>query len=165
MSTVLLFLKHVPDARLVAIEVESIGDNLTLNLVERGGAIDIVIDAFVRAEEVTLGNALNLVDGSIFDRWRNGREPRNTYNTWSHITIDLGAVYPVDFVRLITGIAIRGGFGEHLLRTRAGASGARSFSYRNYEVLTSDGASPPTAPASGRGTLPGTPTAKTTEQD
>ncbi len=132
-------LKHVPNARLVAVEVKSIGDNLTLNLVERGGAIDIVIDAFVRAEEVTLGNALNLVDGSIFNRWRNGREPRNTYNTWSHITIDLGAVYPVDFVRLITGIAIRGGFGEHLLRTRAGASGPRSFSYKNYEVLTSDG--------------------------
>ncbi len=132
-------LKHVPDAQLVAVEVESIGDNLTLNLIERGGAIDIVIDAFVRAEEVTLGNALNLVDGSIFNRWRNGREPRNTYNTWSHITIDLGAVYPVDFVRLITGIAIRGGFGEHLLRTRAGASGPRSFSYKNYEVLTSDG--------------------------
>ncbi len=132
-------LKHVADARLVAVEVESIGDNLTLNLVERGGTIDVVIDAFVRAEEVTLGNALNLVDGSIFDRWRNGREPRNTYNTWSHITIDLGAVYPVDFVRMITGVAIRGGFGEHLLRTRAGASGARSFSYRNYEVLTSDG--------------------------
>ena len=132
-------LKHVPDARLVAVEVESIGDNLTLNLIERGGTIDIVIDVFVRAEEVTLGNALNLVDGSIFNRWRNGREPRNTYNTWSHITIDLGAVYPVDFVRLITGIAIRGGFGEHLLRTRAGASGPRSFSYKNYEVLTSDG--------------------------
>ncbi len=132
-------LKHVPDARLVAVEVQSIGDNLTLNLIERGGAIDVVIDAFVRAEEVTLGNALNLVDGSIFNRWRNGREPRNTYNTWSHITIDLGAVYPVDFVRLITGIAIRGGFGEHLLRTRAGASGPRSFSYKNYEVLTSDG--------------------------
>ena len=132
-------LKHIPDARLVAVEVESIGDNLTLNLVERGGAIDVVIDAFVRAEEVALGNALNLVDGSIFDRWRNGREPRNTYNTWSHITIDLGAVYPVDFVRLITGVAIRGGFGEHLLRTRAGASGPRSFSYKNYEVLTADG--------------------------
>ena len=131
--------KHVPDARLVAVEVQSIGDNLILNLIERGGAIDVVIDAFVRAEEVTLGNALNLVDGSIFNRWRNGREPRNTYNTWSHITIDLGAVYPVDFVRLITGIAIRGGFGEHLLRTRAGASGPRSFSYKNYEVLTSDG--------------------------
>ena len=132
-------LKHVPNAQLVAVEVESIGDNLTLNLIERGGTIDIVIDVFVRAEEVTLGNALNLVDGSIFNRWRNGREPRNTYNTWSHITIDLGAVYPVDFVRLITGIAIRGGFGEHLLRTRAGASGPRSFSYKNYEILTSDG--------------------------
>ena len=136
-------LKHVPNARLVAVEVESIGDNLILNLIERGGAIDVVIDAFVRAEEVTLGNALNLVDGSIFDRWRNGREPRNTYNTYSHITIDLGAVYPVDFVRLITGVAIRGGFGEHLLRTRAGASGSRSFSYKNYEVLTSDGTSAP----------------------
>ena len=136
-------LKHVPDARLVAVEVQSIGDNLTLNLIERGGTIDIVIDVFVRAEEVTLGNALNLVDGSIFNRWRNGREPRNTYNTWSHITIDLGAVYPVDFVRLITGIAIRGGFGEHLLRTRAGASGPRSFSYKNYEVLTSDGTNRP----------------------
>lgn len=136
-------LKHVPNARLVAVEVESIGDNLILNLIERGGAIDVVIDAFVRAEEVTLGNALNLVDGSIFDRWRNGREPRNTYNTYSHITIDLGAVYPVDFVRLITGVAIRGGFGEHLLRTRAGASGSRSFSYKNYEVLTSDGTRAP----------------------
>ena len=32
-----------PDARLVAVEVESIGDNLTLNLIERGGTIDIVI--------------------------------------------------------------------------------------------------------------------------
>ncbi len=132
-------LKHVANARLVEVQVESIGDNLTLDLLERGGAIDVVIDAFVRAEEVALGNALNLVDGSIFDRWRNGREPRNTYNTWSHITIDLGAVYPVDFVRLITGVAIRGGFGEHLLRTRAGASGPRSFSYKNYQVLTSDG--------------------------
>ncbi len=136
-------LKHVPNARLVEVQVEHIGDNLTLNLLERGGTIDVVIDAFVRAEEVALGNALNLIDGSIFARWRNGREPRNTYNTWSHITIDLGAVYPVDFVRLIAGVAIRGGFGEHLLRTRAGASGSRSFSYKSYEVLTSDGAMAP----------------------
>ncbi len=136
-------LKHVARARLVEIEVESIGDNLIIDLVGRGGAIDVVIDAFGRAEEVTLGNALNLVDGSIFDRWRNGREPRNSYNTWSHITIDLGAVYPVDFVRLITGVAIRGGFGEQLLRTRAGASGSRSFSYKTYEILSSDGSIAP----------------------
>ncbi len=136
-------LKHVAGAELVEIRVEGIGDNLIINLPQRGGAIDVVIDVFNRAEEVTLGNALNLVDGSIFDRWRNGREPRNSYNTWSHITIDLGAVYPVDFVRLITGVAIRGGFGEQLLRSRAGASGARSFSYKVYEILTSDGSLAP----------------------
>jgi hypothetical protein len=151
-------LKHIDGARLVEIEVEGIGDNLIIGLPERGGAIDVIIDVFNRAEEVTLGNALNLVDGSIFDRWRNGREPRNSYNTWSHITIDLGAVYPVDFVRLITGVAIRGGFGEQLLRSRAGASGARSFSYKVYEILTSDGSLAPdgsriwTRHFSGRGT-------------
>jgi hypothetical protein len=136
-------LKHVATARLVEIEVEGIGDNLTVDLIGRGGAIDVIIDVFNRAEEVTLGNALNLVDGSIFDRWRNGREPRNTYNTWSHITIDLGAIYSVDFVRLITGVAIRGGFGEQLLRNRAGAGGNRGFSYKTYEILTSDGALAP----------------------
>lgn len=136
-------LQHIAGARLVEIEVEGIGDNLIIGLPARGGAIDVIIDVFNRAEEVTLGNALNLVDGSIFDRWRNGREPRNSYNTWSHITIDLGAVYPVDFVRLITGVAVRGGFGEQLLRSRAGASGARSFSYKVYEILTSDGSLAP----------------------
>tara|TARA_A100001037_G_scaffold131322_2_gene119127 strand:+ start:115 stop:2445 length:2331 start_codon:yes stop_codon:yes gene_type:complete len=136
-------LKHVEGAQLVEIEVESIGDNLTVDLIGRGGAIDVVIDVFNRAEEVTLGNALNLVDGSIFDRWRNGREPRNSYNTWSHITIDLGAIYSVDFVRLITGIAIRGGFGEQLLRSRQGAGGNRGFSYKTYEILTSDGSLAP----------------------
>ena len=136
-------LKHVEGAQLVEIEVESIGDNLTVDLIGRGGAIDVVIDVFNRAEEVTLGNALNLVDGSIFDRWRNGREPRNSYNTWSHITIDLGAIYSVGFVRLITGIAIRGGFGEQLLRSRQGAGGNRGFSYKTYEILTSDGSLAP----------------------
>ena len=136
-------LKHVEGARLVEIEVEGIGDNLTIDLTERGGSIDVIIDVDRAAEEVTLGNALNLVDGSIFDRWRNGREPRNSYNIWSHITIDLGAVYPVDFVRLISGVAIRSGFGEHLLRSRTGASGSRTFSYKTYEVLTSDGSLAP----------------------
>ena len=47
-------------------------------------------------------------------------------------------------MRLITGIAIRGGFGEHLLRTRAGGQRGRvPLATKNYEVLTSDGSIAP----------------------
>ena len=49
----------------------------------------------------------------------------------------------VDFVRLIGGVAVRGGVGERLERTRTGSVGSRSVSFKAYEVLTSDGSLAP----------------------
>ena len=70
-------LKTAPDARLVEIEVEALGDNLVSGLRERGGAVEIIIGTggtdFV---EATLTNALMLIDGRINTWWRSGRVPR-----------------------------------------------------------------------------------------
>lgn len=119
-------LKAAPGARLVGVEVETEGDNMVVNLVERGGRLEVAHNVTHAREEVSLGNAKSLVDGSIFQGWSNRSEPRAVHDVWSTITMDLGAVYEVDFVRLI------GGVGR-----------ARRFNFKNYEVLSADGALAP----------------------
>jgi hypothetical protein len=122
--------KAIADARLVEIEVEGVGDNLVLGLQERGGSIDVVLDVLAEAETVALNNAMSLVDGDIFNRWRNVRDTRAPYTVIGHITLDLGAVYLVDFVRLISGVAVRGGRSAQLERARSGVIGPRGFSLK-----------------------------------
>ena len=102
-------LKAAPDARLVEIEVEALGDNLVSDLRERGGAVEIIIGTggtdFV---EATLTNALLLIDGRINTWWRSGRVPRASNDVWAWIMLDLGAVYWVDECTT-SAISIAGG--------------------------------------------------------
>ena len=116
-------LKAAPDARLVEIEVEALGDNLVSDLRERGGDVEIIIGTggtdFV---EATLTNALLLIDGRINTWWRSGRVPRASNDVWAWIILDLGAVYWVDQVHHI----------GHIDR-------GRHFSMNFHEMMTSDG--------------------------
>ena len=134
-------LTRVPDARLMEVEFEAIGDNVAVNLLDRGGAMEIILNVTETAEEIALGNALSLVDGNLFQRWRNHREPRASYDVWGHITLDLGAVYWTDLVRLISGVVVRSGFGGGI--TTSHYVSRRSFNLKTYEVMTSDGSLAP----------------------
>ena len=134
-------LTRVPGARLMEVEFEAIGDNVALNLLEKGGGIDIILNVDETAEAIALGNALSLVDGDLFQRWRNHREPRAPYDVWGHITLDLGSVYWVDLVRLIGGVVVRSGGGGGIYTSHYVSR--RSFNLKTYEVMTSDGSLAP----------------------
>jgi hypothetical protein len=114
------------EARLTEVIVETPGDNLALRLVERGGAIEAVNDFTGEPAPASLSNVQLLVDGSIPNFWRNGSEPRKTWPTWSQITLDLGATYLVDFVRIVGFLVPR-----------------REIQFKLYEVVTSDGSLAP----------------------
>ena len=120
-------LKAVAAARLVEIEVEAFGDNLVQGVIERGGGVDIVVGVDSKKPDVpNLANALQLMDGRISTVWANIRAPRADTDIIAQITLDLGAVYWVDQVRLIA-------FFSHF----------RSFWFNFYEILTSDGSRAP----------------------
>jgi len=134
-------LKSAPGARLAEVEVESIGDNLLLDLLQKGGNIEIIVDIGDPANSVQLGNALARIDGDLTSRWQQRNEPRAPYDIWGHVTLDLGAVYWVDRFHLIGGVVVRSGFGGGI--TTAHYTSRRSFIYKFYEVLTSDGSLAP----------------------
>ncbi len=113
-------------ARLTGVVVKTPGDNLAVNLLERGGSLQVVHDVTGTEDVVSVANGRLLVDGSIPRGWRVGAEPRRSYDTWSEITLDLGASYLVDFVRIVGGVGAR-----------------RGFNFKFYELLTSDGSLAP----------------------
>ena len=120
-------LKAAPEARLVEIEVEAFGDNLVQGAIERGGSVDIVVGVDTKNPDTpNLANALQLMDGRISTVWSNIRATRADTDVMAQITLDLGAVYWVDQVRLLTFS------GQY-----------RGFSFNFYEVLTSDGSRAP----------------------
>ena len=133
----------VEGASLTEIEVVGLGDNLALNLLERGGKINVEIGEN-KEDDVPLGNAIQMVDGSFFTRFRYGRAVRSSEDVWGEITIDLGAVYWVDWVRLVSGIVPR----PFSKRAGVGNLGARALSFRRfdfnlYQLRTSDGSLSP----------------------
>jgi len=133
----------VKGARLTEIEVVSLGDNLALNLLERGGKVNVEIGEN-KEDDVPLGNAIQMVDGSFFTRFRYGRAVRSSEDVWGEITVDLGAVYWVDWVRLVSGIVPR----PFSRRAGVGSLGARALSLRRfdfnlYQLRTSDGSISP----------------------
>lgn len=134
-------LKYAPGARLVEVEVESAGDNLLLNLLARGGSIEIIVNTSNPETSVQLGNALSLIDGDLTSRWQQRNEPRAPYDIWGNLTLDLGAVYWVDWFRIIGGVVVRAGSGGGIWS--AHYVSRRSFIYKFYEVLTSDGSLAP----------------------
>lgn len=131
----------VPGARLMEVEVDAIGDNIALGMLDRGGSVDITIDLTRTSESVPLGNAVALFDGDLYARWNYGRALRGTEDIDAHMILDLGAVYWVDQVRVIGGVVVRSGFGGGIT-TRHFVS-RRRWGFRFYELMTSDGSLSP----------------------
>jgi hypothetical protein len=130
----------VSDARLVEVEVETIGDNIALGLLERGGGVDININ-LASTEQQPLGKARALFDGDLYERWRAGRASRGTSDILAHMILDLGAVYWVDQVRVIGGVVVLSGFGGGI--TTSHYVSRRRWGFRFYELMTSDGSLSP----------------------
>ena len=133
-------LLHVPGARLVEVEVEAIGDNLSLSLLERGGNVDVNINLDSNAPQ-PLGKARALFDGDLYERWNAGTASRAQTDINAHIVLDLGAVYWTDLTRIIGGVVVRSGFGGGIT-TRHFVS-RRRWGFRVYEFMTSDGSLSP----------------------
>lgn len=121
-----------PQGRLVEVEVETFGDNLALDLERKGGGVDIVVEVEGGERDVIpLGNALELADGLLNTSWLYGRASRGVNDINARITLDLGAVYQVDLVRLVSAAVL---FQQY---------GTRWFDFKFYEVLTADGSLAP----------------------
>lgn len=133
--------KHLPGAKLVEVQVESIGDNVALNLLQRGGNMDVVADLANTAESVPLSNVLAMVDGNLYERWSYGRASRGQNDIDAHIIIDLGAVYWLDLTRIIGGVVVRSGWGGGI--TTNHYVSRRRWDFRFYEFMTSDGSLSP----------------------
>ena len=134
-----------PNTRLLEVEVEALGDNLALGTLERGGNLEVVLDAFVTQDLIPLGNARVLIDGDLSTRWFVRRTIQAERDVFSHIVLDLGATYFVDKLKIVGGVVARPGGGI------TGGSGRfvdffvtlRSFGFNFYEVLGSDGSLAP----------------------
>lgn len=118
----------VPRAELVEIEVEAIGDNMALDLLAKGGGLELIVDIDGFGDAASFANVLPLADGR-FSLWSENRRINRSVNVISRMTLDLGAVYWVDLVRIV---------GDFLSRP-----GQFRFNFDRYEVLTSDGSLAP----------------------
>ena len=134
-----------PGTRLLEVEVETLGDNMALGLLERGGDIEVVLDPLVTQDLIPLGNAKVLIDGDLFTKWFVRRTIQAERDVFSHIILDLGATYFINKIKIIGGVVARPGGGI------TGGSGRvvdffvtlRSFGFNFYEVLSSDGSLAP----------------------
>ena len=130
-----------PGTRLLEIDVEARGDYLALGMLERGGRLEVVLDAFVTQDLIHLGNARVFIDGDLSTRWFVRRTIQAERDVFSHIVMDLGATYFVDKLKIIGGVVARpgGGITAGSGRTIDFFVTLRSFGFNFYEVLTSDG--------------------------
>jgi hypothetical protein len=115
--------------RLAEVEVETIGDNVALGLLERGGAIDLITDL-----QNVLEGGERMVDGDIVTNWalQTFHQTQTGKDVFNRIIFDLGALYWLDQVRVV---------GE----PASAPSGLRP-QYGNffwYQVLASDGSRAP----------------------
>ena len=118
----------VPGAELVEVEVEAIGDNMALDLLAKGGGLELIVDIDGFGDAASFANVLPLADGR-FSLWSENRRINRSVNVISRMTLDLGAVYWVDIVRIV---------GDFLSRP-----GQFRFNFDRYEVLASDGSLAP----------------------
>ena len=160
-----------PGGRLTEVEVNAIGDNVALHMKRNSGSVRMILDPDVTREEIAIANVLPLVDGEVFTRFLDKREARYSYDTWWEFTVDLGATYWLDMVRMYGWTALRPihtgtyslrdaegnividengnhltrnfNIGTHELRNSIDALGRRDFTLKFYEVLTSDGSLAP----------------------
>ena len=103
--------RKTADARLSGLEVEAVGDNLSLGIVRRGGGVSITSES-LEANELLVESAvgsLTLIDGDINTFW--GIVSLNADFTW--FEIDQGGLFWVDRVRILgdrSGISPHGGW-------------------------------------------------------
>ena len=116
------------EAALAEVEVEAIGDNLSLDLAAKGGGLEIIVDIDGFGDAASFANSLPLADGR-FSLWTENRRINRPVDVISRMTLDLGAVYWVDLVRIV---------GNFLSRP-----GQFRFNFDRYEVLTADGSLAP----------------------
>ncbi len=118
-----------PGARLAEIEVETIGDNIALGIIERGGSIDLITDL-----QSVLEGGQNMADGKIVTNWSLNtlHQTVTGKDIFNRIIFDLGAHYWIDQLRII---------GEPI-----GAPPSRRAQNGNffwYQILASDGSLAP----------------------
>lgn len=135
--------KTVPGARLMEVQVDALGDNIALGVLERGGQLDVELDVFAvkGIQALTLGTTRVILDGNLVSRWQVRRTTQASQDVFSRLQLDLGATYWIDRIRIIGGVVVRGGFAGGI--TTSYYITRRSFSFNFYEVLTSDGSLAP----------------------
>ena len=121
-------LHYVPQARLVEVQVEAVGDNMALRLLERGGALELILNLSDPNAITIVSNTRLVVDGNLASGLRQSRYQRGPSDINSRITLDLGATFWVDQTRLV-GIQEIGG--------------SYTFDFQFYEFMTSDGSLSP----------------------
>ncbi len=121
--------KFVEGAGLAEISVSTIGDNISLGIIERGGNIELITDL-----QAVLSGGENMVDGDIVTNWgmQTYHQTQTGFDIFNRIIFDLGAHYWIDQIRII---------GEP-----AGAPSRMRSRYANffwYQLLASDGSISP----------------------
>jgi hypothetical protein len=121
--------QKVPGAEIAEVEIYSLGDNIALGLLERGGSIDLITDL----QQVLEGGEL-MVDGDIVTNWAmlTFHQTQAGKEVFNRIVFDLGALYWLDQIRVI---------GDPV-----GVPAGRRGSYANffwYQILASDGSRAP----------------------
>ena len=125
----LLATQRTAGFQLTEVEVETIGDNVALGLLDRGGSIDLITDL-----QNVLEGGERMVDGDIVTNWalQTFHQTQTGKDVFNRIIFDLGALYWLDQLRVV---------GE----PASAPSGLRSV-YGNffwYQVLASDGSRAP----------------------
>ena len=121
--------KFVEGSGLAEISVSTIGDNIALGLIERGGNIELITDL-----QAVLSGGENMVDGDIVTNWgmQTYHQTQTGFDIFNRIIFDLGAHYWIDQIRII---------GEP-----AGAPSRMRSRYANffwYQLLASNGSISP----------------------
>ena len=109
-------LHAVPEALLTEIAVKAFGDNLALGVLDRGGDLDIAIEV-ENASTSSAGKIRAAIDGLMTTKWYPaGGVQFHAEDTFAHLTLDLGATYWVDRVRIVGG-----SFGDYKMGTSDGS--------------------------------------------
>lgn len=118
-----------PSARLSEVEVRTVGDNIALGTVERGGSIELITDL-----QSVLEGGQNMADGNIVTNWSLNtlHQTVTGKDIFNRIIFDLGAHYWIDQLRIV---------GEPMGAPPSRRSQNGNFFW--YQVLASDGSLAP----------------------
>ena len=121
--------KKALGAKIAEVEVRSLGDNIGLGLIRRGGQIDLHTDLHQILEGAHL-----MVDGDLSTFWamQPGHQAQSGQEVFNSFTFDLGAHYWVDRIRIL-------GEPAGLPKRRQGVAG----NFFWYEISASDGSLAP----------------------